>query len=113
MRTYKVSIKSPNYKGLVEIPYLLSGLFTSKYEDEFMLHYICPLCSDQMNVRKKLEYIKGLVTVNYESEVWGDMNYELKEMLHKHYPYECGTTREHRNEGARVLLDKYMDEVYK
>lgn len=89
---------------------LLTGLFTSKYGDEFMLHFVCPLCGEQLNVYKKLGF--KTAEINFADEVMGHMVQELKVALAKHYNGLCGTTTKRRVEVGEILIDKYMDKVY-
>lgn len=90
----------------------LSGLFTSKYADQFYLHYLCPLCHEQLNVTKKLGIEAGKVTVDYQTEVAGRMLNQMCELLAEHYTSACGTTPERRKGMANILISKLQHEVY-
>ena len=91
----------------------LSGLFTSKYGDEFFLHYLCPLCNEQINVLKKLGLKSSEITIDYQREVGGRMLNQLREELANHFATACGTTPARRKGMAEILISKQMHEVYR
>lgn len=90
----------------------LSGLFTSKYGDEFLLHYVCPLCGDQLNIARKLNMKASEIKVDFQKDVAGEMINDLRTALIDHYKAECGSDRNRRELTGAILLDKHRDKVY-
>lgn len=111
MRSYQNQLWNLAKKQQAEMTTYLSGLFTSKYGNEFFLHYVCPLCGEQVNLMQKVAD-DGPVTIDYSEYVMGEMAYKLKQELAKHYASLCATTRIRRNKSAEILLDKLQDRVY-
>lgn len=91
-----------------EQPTYLTGLFTHCYENLLYLQYRCPLCGDDISVSKLIE--NG--SINYETEVAGEMINNLRRELCRHYKSECGSDRNRRGKMAEMLLDKFHDRRY-
>ena len=111
-KSYMVKHIQRKGKWIVGMQEYLSGLFTSKYGDEFYMHFLCPLCGDQVNVLKKLDYANE-ATIDFEKDVAGRMTNDMRRMLSEHYAKECGSDRARREKTAEILMDKFMDRVYR
>lgn len=109
---YQAQLWTLDKKQRKEMRTYLSGLFTSKYGDEFMLHYVCPLCGEQVVITKKLNLKASEITIDYQHEVIGRMGNELRAALVAHYRDDCGSDRKRKEKSAEILIDKLMDKVY-
>jgi hypothetical protein len=112
MPSYQKQLHTLDKKERAKMKTYLSGLFTSKYGDEFMLHYVCPLCGEQVIITKKLNLKAPEITIDYQHEVTGRMGNELRTALVAHYRDDCGSNRERKEKTAQILIDKLQDGVY-
>lgn len=112
MKSYRTQLWGIDRRQRKEVLTYLNGLFTSKYGDEFMLHYICPLCGEQVINTKKLNMLSSEITIDYQHEVTGRMMNELRLQLSEHYRDDCGSDRHRKEKMARILIDKMQDGVY-
>lgn len=112
MKSYQLQHIKKRDKWRTARPSYLSGLFTSKYADEFYLHFVCPCCGEQINQLKKLNLKASEVTVDFEETVAGEMMNDLRQQLAVHYKSQCGYGRERRTHTAEILIDKLRDGVY-
>lgn len=111
-QSYQTQLWKLNRKLRKEMRTYLSGLFTSKYGNEFMLHYVCPLCGEQILNTKKLDMKSSEITIDYHHEVSGRMINELRSQLVDHYRNDCGSDRQRKEKTAEILLDKIQDGIY-
>lgn len=110
--SYQVQLWKVDKAQHKDVKTYLSGLYTSKYGDEFMLHYICPLCGEQIIKTKKLNMLAGEITIDYQHEVLGHMAQGLRLLLVDHYRNDCSINRQRKEKMAEILIDKMQDGVY-